>query len=193
MPVTPPNSQHVKLLCHTAVPSPAIHGIDANVSCNATNGLSVTYLLAANTRQVRIPSHAASRRANGLWQHTCFEAFVGFKDSPAYYEFNFSPSCEWAAFAFRGYRDGGPLEDEEFAPVLSVRQSDEVLELNAVVQLGRLPLIQSGIIIKLGLSAVIEDSDGKLSYWALKHPAEKPDFHHADSFALEFALPLESA
>jgi hypothetical protein len=142
---------------------------------------------------VRIPSPAIPGRVDGLWQHTCFEAFVGFKDRPAYYEFNFSPSREWAAYAFRGYRDGGPLQDEALAPVISVQESREVLELNAVVQLGRLPLIQPGIIIKLGLSAVIEDSDGKLFYWALKHPAEKPDFHHAGSFALEFALPSESA
>jgi hypothetical protein len=119
--------------------------------------------------------------------------FVGFKDGPAYYEFNFSPSREWAAYLFRGYRDGGTIEDNELAPVISVQQSGDLLALSAVVQLGRLPLIQSGINIKLGLSAVIEETDGKFSYWALKHPAEKPDFHHADSFALEFALPSESA
>jgi hypothetical protein len=191
--MTLPLSQRVELLCHTAVLSPTIHGVDANVSCNATNELSVTYLLAANTGQVRIPSPAIPRRVDGLWQHTCFEAFVGFKDGPAYYEFNFSPSREWAAYLFRGYRDGGPLEAEELAPAISVQQSGDLLALSAVVQLGRLPLIQSGIIIKLGLSAVIEETDGKFSYWALKHPAEKPDFHHADSFALEFALPSESA
>jgi hypothetical protein len=193
MSVAVPNSQRVKLLCHSTVPSPTLHSVDANVSCNATHGLSVTYLLAANTGQVRIPSLAIPRSANGLWRHTCFEAFVGFKDRPAYYEFNFSPSREWAAYAFRGYRDGGPLETEELAPVISIRKTSDVLELNAVVQLGRLPLHQPGIVIKLGLSAVIEETDGKLSYWALSHPAEKPDFHHADSFALEFALPLETA
>jgi hypothetical protein len=30
------------------------------------------------------------------------------------------------------------------------------------------------------LSAVVEDRARVLSYWALKHPAEKPDFHHPD-------------
>jgi len=43
------------------------------------------------------------------------------------------------------------------------------------------------------LSAVIEATDGSLSYWALEHPADKPDFHHPDSFALELALVAESA
>jgi hypothetical protein len=37
----------------------------------------------------------------------------------------------------------------------------------------------------LGLSTVIEDDTGTLSYWALKHPSGKPDFHHPDAFALE--------
>jgi hypothetical protein len=36
---------------------------------------------------------------------------------------------------------------------------------------------------------VIEENDGMLSYWSLKHPPGNPDFHHPDSFALE----LESA
>ncbi|MBI3061386.1 MAG: hypothetical protein HYY83_05345 [Deltaproteobacteria bacterium] len=27
--------------------------------------------------------------------------------------------------------------------------------------------------------------DGTISYWALKHPPGKPDFHHPDAFALE--------
>jgi hypothetical protein len=193
MPVKPANSRRVPLSCHPALPSRTIHSVDAIISVNESNGVTLTYLVVANTEQPRIPAAAAPRWVNGLWQRICFEAFVGIKGSPAYYEFNFSPSREWAAYAFRGYRDGEPIEDEDLAPVISVRKSGETLELKAVVHLDRLPLIQPGIVITLGLSAVIEDADGRLSYWALKHPVEKPDFHHADSFALEFALPLESA
>jgi len=32
---------------------------------------------------------------------------------------------------------------------------------------------------------VIEARDGRISYWALNHPTNKPDFHHADGFALK--------
>ena len=39
--------------------------------------------------------------------------------------------------------------------------------------------------LRLGLSAVVEDVDGILSYWALRHPSGKPDFHHTDAFALQ--------
>jgi hypothetical protein len=34
----------------------------------------------------------------------------------------------------------------------------------------------------LGLSAVLEEKDGTKSYWALAHPAEKPDFHARNCF-----------
>jgi hypothetical protein len=39
----------------------------------------------------------------------------------------------------------------------------------------------------VALCVVIEELDGALSYWALRHPAPRPDFHHADGFALEIA------
>jgi hypothetical protein len=31
---------------------------------------------------------------------------------------------------------------------------------------------------------VIEETNGRKSYWALAHPPGKPDFHHSDCFAL---------
>ena len=37
----------------------------------------------------------------------------------------------------------------------------------------------------LALAAVIEDEAGALSYWALRHAAGVPDFHHPDAYALE--------
>lgn len=37
----------------------------------------------------------------------------------------------------------------------------------------------------VALSAVIEEAHGAVSYWALAHPSDKPDFHHPDSFILE--------
>jgi hypothetical protein len=38
---------------------------------------------------------------------------------------------------------------------------------------------------RLALSAVIEETDGRKSYWALAHPPGTPDFHHPDCFTLE--------
>ena len=36
----------------------------------------------------------------------------------------------------------------------------------------------------IGLSAIIEEEDGTISYWALAHPPGRPDFHHPDCLAL---------
>ena len=171
----------------------AILAIEISVSCDERGVIELKYFANGNLAGLRIPAQQTPRRADRLWEHTCFEAFVGNKGAPEYYEFNFSPSAEWAAYAFRGYREGGPIEDEELAPGISVRKTSDTLELDAVIRSGRLPLIQPGTALRLGLSAVIEEIDGSVSYWALKHPAGKPDFHHPDSFALELALPVESA
>jgi len=48
-------------------------------------------------------------------------------------------------------------------------------------------------VLRLALAAVVEDERGMLSYWALRHPAGKPDFHHPDAFALELELPQMEA
>jgi hypothetical protein len=61
--------------------------------------------------------------------------------------------------------------------------------LNAVIPLNRLLPVESRAKLRLGLSAVIEESNGVLSYWALKHPPGNPDFHHPDAFVLEVNPP----
>ena len=43
---------------------------------------------------------------------------------------------------------------------------------------------------RLGLTAVVEETGGRISYWALAHPAGRPDFHRADCFVLELPAPV---
>ena len=62
---------------------------------------------------------------------------------------------------------------------------DGAFELRAELALDCLPDLPRDAPWQLGLSAVIEEADGRLSYWALAHPPGKPDFHHSDCFALE--------
>lgn len=138
----------------------------------------MNYVLEGDLERLRIPPPRAPRIAARLWQHTCCEIFIARQASPAYHEFNFSPSGEWAAYAFARYRDGAPLLDELLDPRISVRRTEERLELDALLRVERAAL-------SLALAAVVEDADGALSYWALKHPPGKPDFHHRDAFALE--------
>jgi hypothetical protein len=107
---------------------------------------------------------------------------------PAYHEFNFSPSGEWAVYAFSGYRKSHPLTSKMMRPAIAVHATGSRLELNSVVPLDGLSASHPQAALRIGLSAVIEATDG-LSYWALRHPVDKPDFHHADGFALSLKPP----
>ena len=137
------------------------------------------YRIEGELARLRIPPPRPRRFAERLWQHSCCELFVARNGMSAYHEFNFSPSGEWAAYAFTDYRRGGPLAGQD--PGIVVSAAARELELAASVDAG----IQGHLLI--GLCAVIEDARGGLSYWALRHAPGKPDFHHRDSFALELA------
>jgi hypothetical protein len=186
-----PRAATVTLARHPATAC-SLRTIEVNASMAEPNVLKLNYVASGDVSRVRIPGISSPHRIDGLWQHTCFEAFIRAVGA-VYYEFNFSPSGEWAAYSFRGYRDGGPFYDDGLSPEIVVRREADKIELDAVVRLDRLPALRRGSLLRLGLSAVIESSDGALSYWALKHPADKPDFHHPDSLALELALPDWSA
>jgi hypothetical protein len=182
----PPDPVHtVTLTCHPETPTEAVHGITARVS-RTPGKLSVSYVLDGDLKRLRVPVPQAPRMADRLWEHTCCEIFIACKGKPAYYEFNLSPSGEWAACAFDGYRSprAGKSRAEEPAPRITVRRTASRLELDAEIGIDRLPAFHSSAPLSLALSAVMEDIGGALSYWALRHPPGKPDFHHAEAFAL---------
>lgn len=142
----------------------------------AERGLSLEYALGGPVEMVRWPEAAARVQTDGLWRTTCFEAFV--VAGAGYVEANLSPSGAWALYGFDGYRDGmRPVEAP--APFIVMRQAPGRAVLTADVEL---PPTATG---PIGLCAVIERWDGTISYWALAHPSDKPDFHHPESFALE--------
>jgi hypothetical protein len=143
----------------------------------------MTFRLDGDIPRIRVSPPGVSRFATQLWRHTCFEAFIAVEGQPAYHEFNFAPSGEWAVYAFSGYRNGSPLANETMRPHIAVRSTGSRLELETLVRLDGLSAIHPRASLRIGLSAVIEASDG-LSYWALRHRADKPDFHDADGFAL---------
>lgn len=172
----PRATQAVALVPHPATPCAAVRSILVHVR-REPRTLSLRYVLAGDLARLRIPALRPPDRADGLWRHTCFELFVTGEEASAYREFNFSPSGEWAAYAFARYRDGGTTPDCP-PPAIACRRPQDGLELYADAACapeGRL---------RIGLSAVVEDAAGALSYWALRHPATKPDFHHPESFAL---------
>ena len=138
--------------------------------------MSLEYVLAGPVEMVRWPQAAARARTDGLWQATCFEAFV--RTAGGYVEYNLSPSGAWAAYRFDGYREGMRALDMP-APFIVTRAAPGQFVLTADVTL------PEDAVEAVGLAAVIESFDGMIAYWALAHPSDKPDFHHPDSFALE--------
>ena len=163
----------IALECHSDYASRAVRRVQAQVG-RAGGVLTLHYRVEGRIEKLRLPV----RGMQPLWQHTCCEAFVARAGSPAYHEFNFSPSGDWAAYTFTAYRQGAPTEIPD--PGIVVRTSDESLELDASIGVAPGPL-------RLGLSAVLEEHDGTRSYWALRHAPGRPDFHHDDARAL--ALP----
>jgi hypothetical protein len=173
----------IDLECHPSKHSETVRAIQVLVRRSASAELHMTFRLEGDIHRIRVPPPGVPRIATGLWRHTCFEAFIAVEGLPAYHEFNFAPSGEWAVHAFAGYREGGPLANEMLRPQIAVRSTDGRLELDSVVRLDGLSAIHPRASLSVGLSAVIEASDG-LSYWALHHPVDKPDFHDTEGFAL---------
>ncbi len=178
-----------ELQAHPQTHNALVSGIAVHIVRPQPGTLALTFALSGDLARLRIPPPSSAQScymAERLWQHTCFEAFIGVPGSQAYYEFNFAPSGQWMAYAFRDYRDGAALTDETLAPRITLRTSDKKLELDAVITLDKLALLPPPRSpLRLGLSAVVEDDSGAISWWALRHAPGKPDFHHADAFALQ--------
>jgi hypothetical protein len=173
------------LKCHPAAPSDAVRAIDVRIGRMPGGMLTAVYTLDADLGRVRIPALGQSRFTDRLWQHTCCELFVARAGWPPYHELNFSPSTEWAVFAFARYRDAAPRLADIAAPRVSVRITPHGLVLEASVHLESLSPEYAADRLSLAISAVVEDEEGNLSYWALEHAGAKPDFHHPQAFALE--------
>jgi hypothetical protein len=116
------------------------------------------------------------KRAEDLWQTTCFEAFMRVHGAEAYREWNFAPSADWAAYDFKTRRED--RTDAEVAPPY-IRMEDNMTWW----ALGATIAVDAKAAWEIGLSAVLEEKDGTKSYWALAHPdGDKPDFHDPACF-----------
>ncbi len=181
--MSPAGTRRVCLLPHPDAGGEFAWSIAAEAEFTAGATLICRYVLRADMARLRVPQAGAGRRADGLWKHTCFEAFV--RADGGYFEFNFSPALDWAAYRFDDYRTGMTAATLTHAPGLQVRRGSDALELAATVHLaGLTPLCQAPA-LRVALAAVIEEDDGRLGYWALRHPSGNPDFHHPESFTLE--------
>lgn len=172
---------------HPDSPTAVVSAVLVEVCLNAVGELELAYRLEGSLGGLRVPEPVPPSPADGLWQHTCLEVFVAAQTGSAYREFNFSPSGQWAAYAFSAYRQRDEAWHATLAPRLAVRRGRQGLELDAVLPPALLPAVLPGEAYRLGISAVVEATDGSKSYWALAHPAPQPDFHQPAAFALQLA------
>jgi len=136
--------------------------------------------------RVAPPAELPGRR-DGLWRHTCCEAFLAPSAGVAYWEVNVAPSGDWNVYAFSGYRSGMTIEARVAA--LGCTRSprgDGGLALHASFDVTAIAALARGP-LDVGLAAVLEHDDGTLAYFALRHPGERPDFHRREAFALRLA------
>jgi hypothetical protein len=167
--------------------------------------LEIRYVLRGQVDKISLEAPAG----DDLWRHTCFEAFLRAGREEGYIEYNVAPSGDWNAYRFRGYRDGRetakgaalirldvdgrtrPLSPEKRAQYeasgLDSMERFEPAYFSARARLALPPDLSVALDRPwhLGLSAVVEERNGRLSYWALAHAPGDPDFHHPSCFALE--------
>jgi hypothetical protein len=162
----------------------AVSAINVSYEIQPGGVCAVRYTVAGGRESLIIPDSADGVRTDGLWQNTCFEIFLRHADDDSYFEFNFAPSGNWAAYQFSRYREGMVDLDTD-GPSIQTERSGNAFVCD-VSFLMPMPFSQS---VAIGLSAVIEEKGGVKSYWALQHPLGQPDFHHRDCFALKLAAP----
>jgi hypothetical protein len=162
----------------------AVTQIEVDIVRPDAGSLVLSYILTGSIGGLLMPPVTAPSRTDELWRHTCFEALIRISRGTGYYEFNFAPSTQWAAYRFDGYRSGMGVAAEVAAPEVEVESKPERYTLRASLRLGKLA---SSSPWRLGVSAVIEETSGRKSYWAFAHPPGKPDFHHSDCFTCELS------
>ena len=155
--------------------------------------LEVTYRLIGDLELLEIPPAAAvPQRRDPLWQTTCLELFLARQGADEYWEFNLSPAGHWNVYHLEGYRQG--LLAEPAYQELPFQLTRSTQELGLALRCALPPALlcpdtqaaDGASALEVGITAVVEEANGPIGYWALHHPATEADFHHRGGFCLRF-------
>ncbi|NIJ20367.1 hypothetical protein FHS95_002059 [Sphingomonas naasensis] len=182
----------------------SIESIEVELVRTRQRTLTLRFLAHGPMRTLKLSRWRGGKgeRRDELWRTTCFEMFLRAQGEPEYYALAFAPSKDWSAYRFTNYREGmAPARvavsdtwwEQMYPPEHGVSHSWTEHQdygrthgwQSAHVDLGQaldLPIDRPW---QLGFSAVIEERNGRKSWWALAHPPGAPDFHHEACFALE--------
>ena len=143
-----------ELICHPDTPAKAVRAVAVEVSLSLEDGFALRYIVGGSIADLVLPHGEgelviADSATDGLWESTCFEAFLTEEGQPDYTEFNYSPDGRWACYQFDDYRS--LLRSDELAPWEMVAERGEQSYALRIE-----PGIFPDIGAKLALSAVIE-------------------------------------
>lgn len=172
----------LNLIAHPDFSSSKVHEISADIEFSETGNLTLCYTVIGHVDSIALLEKSPPKHTDYLWQHTCFEAFIRSSSGPSYYEFNFSPSSEWAVYGFESHRKGMENARLSSDPVLVDRIDVEFYQLKIDADLSVLSNLIGQEPLYVGLSTIIEEKNGHKSLWALKHPDGNPDFHDQNCF-----------
>jgi hypothetical protein len=143
--------------------------------------LILTYSAGGALNQILWPASLSSQpqRRDELWKHTCFEAFIKPVGQDRYWEINISPAGDWNVYRFTSYRNEMTREEavQALHPIFTRNGDQWRLSYEIWV-----PAWAVATELEVGLTSVIEDTSGEISYWAIHHAGAQPDFHLANSF-----------
>jgi hypothetical protein len=164
-----------------AGPGPEVE-ITGNIGRPA-NTLTIRYDLRGKLGELAIPAADLPARRHALWEETCFELFLGVKNSPPYWEFNLSPGGPWNVYRFAGYRQGRQEEKAVAALPFRVRRRGDSVRLTLELDLDA--IVPADRALEVGIAAVLKLARGGVSYWALTHGGPQADFHRRDGFIIQ--------
>ncbi|NJM71666.1 MAG: DOMON-like domain-containing protein [Scytonema sp. RU_4_4] len=156
--------------------------ITGNIARQA-NQFNIHYALLGELEEVAIATLSnIPVRKHELWKQTCFEFFLGIKNSDRYWEFNLSPAGHWNVYRFDAYRQGMQEETAFTTLPFNVEYLSDGLALVLDVNIDK--IVPANQALEVGITTVMKHRNGELSYWALIHPGTEADFHRRDSFII---------
>ena len=147
------------------------HQGEGRINCDLTlqqDCISLVFKVESPWR-VKWPDYKGLHRADELWRSTCFELFISRPSETAYVEINLAPGGGWNTYRFDDYRAGMRVSNDLDVTRIQGASPNFSAEI-------KLPGVAFPDELCLGISAVLENIDGDLTYYALGHGAV-PDFH----------------
>ncbi|MCI5142924.1 MAG: hypothetical protein D3909_14580, partial [Candidatus Electrothrix sp. ATG1] len=141
--------------------------VSGTIARNATS-LQVAYELRGSLDEILLPlPGTAPQRRNELWQSTCFEFFLGQSGSPQYWEVNLSPSGDWNAYSFTGYRQG--MREETAIATLPLTQQRQPTSYQLALDFPLAQFTAPDQPIAVAVALILQGHNGQRAFYALSH------------------------